>query len=134
MMDTQMTTSDFRKILIVDDDADTRFMMSEFLHSLGFDHDVVPDGQICVETLRRNPNLYALVLMDIHMPGVSGIDASRMLRSEQQDPPKAIPIVGVTADSAYSDHRDPQSAFGINRMMAKPVKLTDLNRTILDFV
>jgi CheY-like chemotaxis protein len=129
-----MTTSCLPKILVVDDDEDSRFMMSEFLDSLGYDHDVLPDGAVCVDTLKRNPHTYALILMDIHMPGVSGVEASRRVRQISNDPPRDIPIVGVTADTAYSDHRDPQRAFGINRMMAKPVRLTELDETIHDFV
>ena len=129
-----MTKTAVRKILVADDDPDTRFMMSEFLDCLGFDHEVVPDGHDCVEELRRNPFTYALVLMDIHMPGISGIEASKMVRRAEEDPPSGIPIVGVTADFAYSEHDNPQKAFGINRMMSKPVKLSQLNETIQDFV
>lgn len=115
------------RILVVEDDTITRFMMSEMCHELGYECETVPGGQECIETLDERPTRYALIMMDIHMPSVSGLDAKTHIRNAERDPPKTLPIIAVTADEHWHNvHRC--RAVGFNDVLPKPVTFEGLRR------
>ena len=116
-------------ILIVEDDTITRFMMTEMCDKLGFRCETVPGGQECIDLVDEDPHRFAMILMDIHMPRVSGLAASQHIRSTRTDPPKNLPIVAVTADEHWHNpHRC--KAAGFNGVIAKPVTLGKLSDTL----
>ncbi|MEX0371565.1 MAG: response regulator [Tateyamaria sp.] len=92
---------DRKKVLLVEDDQFSRFMMREVIDMLGVPVDIAADGQEGCDTLSANPDEYGLVLMDLHMPGMSGIDATRFIRSQSAN--RTVPIIAVTADADYHD-------------------------------
>lgn len=112
--------SDTHKILLVEDDNFTRFMMREIIDTLGVAVDVAEDGEQGCRQLASNPNVYDLVLMDIHMPLLSGVDATKRIRALPDDPPKNVPIIAVTADEAYHDEIV-VNKYGMNGFLAKPI-------------
>ncbi|MCF6445335.1 response regulator [Nereida sp. MMG025] len=121
------------KILIVEDDPETRFMMAEFMDALGYDYELAHDGSHCIAQVVRNPAEYALILMDIHMPEVSGLEASAWIRGLDADPPRSTPIVLMSADTAY--HCDKSATdLGLSGTLPKPVALNDLGATIQQHV
>lgn len=111
-----------KKILIVEDDAFTRFMMKMIIETLevGVDVHLASDGTSGCARLESDPETYALVLMDIHMPNLSGIEATRRIRSNTDDPPRNVPIIAVTADPDYH-HPMAVQTHGMNGYMAKPI-------------
>lgn len=109
-----------KKVLLVEDDAFTRFMMREIIDTLGIDVEIAADGDEGCRTLSDRPGEFGLVLMDLHMPVMSGIDAARQIRSGAQNPPRDLPIIAVTADVSYHDH-DMLSEMGMNGYVSKPV-------------
>ncbi|GAB7047022.1 response regulator transcription factor [Catenuloplanes indicus] len=68
-------------VLIADDDADIRDLVAFKLEQVGYDVIAVEDGQSALEAARRNQP--ALAVLDVSMPGLSGIDVCRMLRADQ---------------------------------------------------
>lgn len=115
------------RILVVEDDTITRFMMSEMCDALGYECDVVPGGQECIDLVEREPTRFGIIMMDIHMPRVSGLEANAHIRNAETDPPKNLPIVAVTADEHWhSIHRC--RAAGFNDVLSKPVTLDGLRR------
>ena len=84
-----------KKIIVVDDDATTRFMMSELLDAMGYECETVSSGMACIALLRMRPNEFSMVLMDIHMPGVTGLDTVSYIRTLEEDPPLP-PIAAFT--------------------------------------
>lgn len=111
-----------KKILIVEDDHFTRFMMKKIIDTmdLGLNVDVAEDGNAGCERLENCPNDYALVLMDIHMPNLSGIDATKRIRLNESDPPSKVPIIAVTADADYH-HPMAVQEHGMDGFMSKPI-------------
>ncbi len=111
-----------KKILIVEDDEFNRFMMKSIIETLdvGMDVDLEEDGAAGCERIEKEPSEYALVLMDIHMPKLSGIAATKRIRANVDDPPCNIPIVAVTADANYH-HPLAVEAEGMNGFLAKPI-------------
>ena len=67
-----------KKVLIVEDDPATQFMMAEFMDALGYSYELAEDGDICLDLLANESHRFALILMDIHMPNFR---ASRRLRA-----------------------------------------------------
>ncbi|MEM8655570.1 MAG: response regulator [Pseudomonadota bacterium] len=115
-----------KTVLLIEDDQFSRFMMKEVIDMLGVDVDIAENGKQGCDTLDENPEKYGLVLMDVHMPEMSGIDAARYIRAKQ--PPNAVPIIAVTADVEYHDDRVVER-LGMNGFASKPVspgRLMDL--------
>lgn len=109
-----------RKVLLVEDDEFTRFMMKEIIRTLGVDVEIATNGDEGVKTLAERPTEFGLVLMDLHMPVMSGIDATRKIRNDPGDPPRTVPIVAVTADVTYHD-RARVERLGLTDYASKPV-------------
>lgn len=109
-----------RKVLLVENDEFTRYMMREIILALGVDVEIAVDGQESVDVLSRTPDEFGLVLMDLHMPRVSGIEATQRIRDANLDPPRNLPIIAVTADVAYHDDSIVKE-LGMNGFASKPV-------------
>lgn len=109
-----------RKVLLVENDAFTRYMMREIILALGVDVEIAADGQQSIDILTTAPHDFGLVLMDLHMPQFSGIEATRQIRQAQLDPPSKVPIVALTADAAYQNDSIMQE-LGMKGFAAKPV-------------
>ncbi|WP_435311318.1 response regulator [Primorskyibacter sedentarius] len=122
-----------KKIIVVDDDATTRFMMSELLDAMGYECETVSSGMACIALLRMRPNEFSMVLMDIHMPGVTGLDTVSYIRTLEEDPPRSIPIVAITADSSFHARRTVQT-HGMDDVLAKPVDMALLSQTLKTYL
>lgn len=118
-----------KKILLVEDDYFTRFMMKEIIDTLGIDVDIAVNGQDGCDQLDKCPEEYGLVLMDIHMPKLSGIDATRLIRQKPNDPPRNVAIIAVTADAQYHDN-SVVSKHGMDGFISKPITAGELNGLI----
>jgi len=119
-----------RKVLIVDDIYQNRFLLSEMLSSLGFEASEADNGQTAVEKVRElQPDL---ILMDLFMPGTDGFEATRQIRAIS--PPIRIVIIAVSA-GAYEEHILKSREAGCDDFIAKPVvfeKLLAKMRTYLN--
>jgi len=109
----------------VEDDEFTRFMMKEIIDTLEVPVDVAVNGEDGCNRITSNPEDYALVLMDIHMPKLSGVGATQMIRSSPNDPPRNVAIIAVTADARYHDH-SVVTGHGMDGFIAKPVTAGEL--------
>ena len=125
-------TQTAKKILLAEDDSFTQYMMGEIFSTLGYEYDIAKDGQECQDIVFANPDEYGVILMDIHMPKVSGVDAARGIRSVDTDPPKSIPIIAVTADSDYHDDGTVTSN-GMNGYLRKPIIASEINDIVHKF-
>jgi signal transduction histidine kinase len=112
-------------ILIVEDNELNINTISSYLTAKGYQPIVAQDGQSAIElTKRSHPDL---ILMDIQMPGMDGLEAISRIR--QQPELAKIPIVVLTALAMEGD-RDKCLTAGANDYLTKPVKLKQLNDTI----
>lgn len=113
------------RTLLVEDDPNTRFMMREILEEMGIPFDEACDGQEFLSMIAEAPSAYSLILMDIHMPKLSGLDAVKKLRSADTHPPRDIRTIAVTADSHWHN-QDRVRAAGFDNVLPKPVRLGEL--------
>jgi CheY-like chemotaxis protein len=116
------------KVLIVEDHDDVREMMRFVLAAYGCDVVEATNGHEAVEKARLdNPDL---ILMDIAMPIMDGLDATRAIR--QHHSLSGIPIVGVTAfDDMYGERA---SSAGFDNIIPKPVDFARLHSVISKYL
>lgn len=114
------------RILVAEDNLINQKVVLRILQKLGYGADAVADGQEVLEALRRRP--YDLVLMDVRMPRMDGVEATRQIRAEW--PPEQQPrIVAMTA-SARVGERERFLAAGMDDYVSKPVRIRDLVRAL----
>src|SRR5690349_1001584 len=111
------------RILIVDDDAGQRSLLNSFLTSQGFDTVPVASGERALEVLRSEQ--FAMMISDVRMPGISGLETLRRARQENA----VLPVLLVTA---YADIREAVGAMrdGALNYLAKPIDLNELLATV----
>ena len=109
-----------RRVLVVDDDAFNRELLSAMLDSLGHEVEMAEGG---VEALAKLALDIDLVLLDVMMPGMDGFEVVRRMREEQES--KDVPIVIVTAMDEKADRLRAVEE-GANDFISKPVDLTEL--------
>lgn len=84
------------------------------------------DGESAVETFAASaPHEYDVVLMDIMMPGIDGLEATRQIRALDRDDAATTPIIAVSAN-AFADDRRLSREAGMNAHLSKPVSSQDL--------
>ncbi len=114
------------RILVAEDNLVNQKVIRLFLVSAGHDVDIVADGQEAVEAV--NSQAYDLVLMDVHMPKMDGITATKLIR-EQGGIGATIPIIAVTAKAMVGD-RETYIAAGMNDFVSKPINTAELHEAI----
>jgi signal transduction histidine kinase/CheY-like chemotaxis protein len=111
-------------ILVAEDNEINALLARSLLTRLGHRPTVATDGQAAYETwaaARAAGTPYDLVFMDVHMPGVDGLEAARRIRSDENDGEfKRTPIVALTAN-AYSEDREICLAAGMDAFLVKPL-------------
>src|SRR5205823_1317799 len=121
---------DGKKVLLVDDDIRNVFALTSALEQHGMEVLHAESGKEGIELLKRSPDI-EVVLMDVMMPGLDGLDTMRIIR--QLDSYRDIPIIAVTAKAMMGD-RDKCLAAGATDYVAKPVNidllLATLSRTL----
>ncbi len=110
-------SEDKLRVLVADDNAINREVALLTLESRGHAVDIVCNGVAAVQAAREKP--YDLVLMDIHMPVMDGIAATREIRQIPGMNSK-MPIIALTADAMVGD-RERYLSLGMDDYMAKPV-------------
>jgi PAS domain S-box-containing protein len=118
-----------RRILLVEDDALNREIAALLLGQAGLDVDPAEDGDVAVALVSNRD--YALILMDMQMPVMGGIEATRQIRA--MDRGREIPIVAITAN-AFAEDRERCLAAGMNDFIGKPFSPDALYATILKWL
>jgi PAS domain S-box-containing protein len=105
------------KVLVVDDNATNRLVAVKILEQFGAEAETAEDGLLAVEAVKASQ--FDLVLMDIQMPNMDGLDATREIRSLQA-PSRLVTIVAMTANVS-PNQLETYEAAGMNGVIAKPV-------------
>lgn len=105
------------KILLAEDNAVNQQVAFALLGKRGYEVEVVGDGLQALEAVLAGS--HDLVLMDIQMPLMDGLEATREIRKHKG--PKELPIIALTAH-AFQEERDRTAAAGMNDFLAKPFK------------
>ncbi|MFD2786330.1 response regulator [Hymenobacter rubripertinctus] len=124
------------KILVVDDEADVRALFEQRfrreIRSGVFSFSFAYSGEEALEYLHRHASEVVLILSDINMPGMSGLELLRHIRQEYDAPPPPAPPQ-VMMLTAYGDEASRQQALalGANDFLTKPVDFSALKEKLL---
>jgi CheY-like chemotaxis protein len=114
-------TATGRRVLIVEDDANSRWALCALLKRLGFDCRAASNGQEALELVRSfHPEA---VIMDLMMPVLDGVEATRRLKADART--RDIPVLAVTANATPGGRSAARRA-GADEFLTKPVVLTEL--------
>jgi len=117
-----------KRVLVAEDNKINFFVANKFLVNWGIIVSHVENGQLALEKLQTED--YDLILMDLHMPIMDGIEATRIIRRSENPRIKNIPIVALTA-AIMSESHDKIDDLKINDYVLKPFKPLDLFQRIL---
>ena len=117
------------RVLLVEDEPVTREIARELLEEAGLSIDMATDGAQAVEMAGRET--YALILMDMQMPRMNGLDATRAIRRQAGN--AATPILAMTAN-AFDEDRERCLEAGMDDHLAKPVEPTALFSAVLHWL
>ncbi len=113
--------------LLLAEDNDLNYEIeAELLSMHGITCDRAENGKICVEKFNRTPaGTYQAILMDMQMPEMNGIEATRKIRALSRPDAKTVPIIATTAN-AFKEDMERCFAAGMNDHMSKPLDIHKL--------
>ncbi len=115
------------KILVVDDDQESRNLLCEVLKAEGYAPHAVANGLAAREVLSRDVE-YRIVIADLQMPGESGLELLRKLRQENSK----HEIILMSSFMSGAEKKEAK-ALGAHALLDKPFQLTELLQTVADF-
>ena len=115
-------------ILVVDDNETNRLVASMLLDAAGCTYETADDGMAAVEAVASRP--FDLVLMDVKMPRMGGLEATRLIRGAN-GPERLLPIVALTANADREDARR-YLGIGMDAVVRKPIKPAELYAAIAE--
>jgi two-component system sensor histidine kinase/response regulator len=116
------------KVLVAEDNAVNKKLIEVVLCKLGFEGHIVSNGKEAVEKAMNDE--YDVCLMDIHMPVMSGIEATEQIRRKGNT---KLPIIALTAD-AFKEGRDQCLRAGMNDFLSRPVQSKKLEQKIMEWI
>lgn len=121
-------------VLVVEDNEINLEIVQTFLESWNLDVDAAENGQVALEKFKDfQPGWYRLVLMDIRMPVMDGLTATRQIRRLNREDAGTIPIMALTANASPEDIRSAQGV-GLDAYLTKPIEMKFLHRKIKEFM
>lgn len=115
-------------LLLAEDHPVNQELVKGLLGREGAEVIIAEDGSQALEMLRNRPGI-DLVLMDIHMPVMNGVEATRRIRSELERPQSGVPVIALTASVMNSDIALYRKS-GMNDVLAKPFTRESLIRIV----
>ena len=115
-----------KKVLLVEDNELNLDIAKSLLELKDIEVDTAVNGVLAVEAFRCSaPGDYMAILMDIRMPVMDGLEASRVIRQAERPDALTIPIIAMTAN-AFDDDRSKALEAGINSYLVKPIDINQL--------
>ena len=120
-------------LLVVDDEEKIRQIIRKYAEFEGHTVTEAADGMEAVMLCRQNPDLYSIIIMDVMMPVMNGLEASRQIRSLSRPDGNMIPILAMTAQDAISVSSQCRQ-YGMDDYVLKPADPEQLTKMILKYV
>lgn len=118
------------RVLLVEDYAPNIQITTSIVRELGYEIDVAESGDKALEKFRADPKRYAVLLMDLQMPDIDGLEITRLIRiheKEYRTPP--VPIIAITGN-ATEDDRIICKKGGMDDYLSKPFRFKDLEEKL----
>jgi DNA-binding response OmpR family regulator/HPt (histidine-containing phosphotransfer) domain-containing protein len=114
-------------VLVAEDSKTNQFVIRGQLQRLGIACELVNDGRQAWEVLTENPGRYGLLLTDCHMPFIDGYKLTGLIRDQELNTGKHLPVVALTAN-ALDGEAEICRAAGMDDYLSKPTNLDTLNQ------
>ena len=115
------------KILLAEDNVINQKLATRILKKCGHSVVVVGDGRKAIAALEGKP--FDLVLMDVQLPGMSGLEATAAIRKKEEETGRHVLIIATTAEAMQGDRKKCLEA-GMDAYLSKPIKNVELFKTI----
>lgn len=124
-----MAQSPYQRIFVVDDDEDDQFLLRQVLqqHTPTASVEVLADGEVLLTALAQAQSLPHLVLLDLNMPRMGGLEALKHIRANQDY--DQLPIVILTTSDSFADQAQAKALHATDYLI-KPGTNEQLNRLI----
>ncbi len=119
------------QVLLVEDNEISQKTLSQLLNFKDCGVTIAANGKQAVEAFSKRA--YDLILMDVQMPEMDGLDATRIIRGLERGTGRRIPIVAITGYALEGDKERCLKA-GMDGYLAKPVGMDDLFRVVEEFL
>lgn len=121
-----------KHMLVCEDNDLNAEIIKHVLENAGISVFVLPNGKVGVEAfVKSKPGFFDAILMDIRMPEMDGLEATRAIRASSHPDAKVIPIVAMSAN-AYDEDREKSRKAGMNRHLAKPIDTHNVLSTLAE--
>jgi len=125
-----MAMEKLRKVLVVEDNLINQKLMTLLLENLGSNVTIATNGEIGVELYKEGS--YELILMDVQMPVMDGLEATKLIREHEKTTGHHVPIIALTANAMKGDREECINA-GMDDYLPKPVKKNDFMDMVMKF-
>lgn len=123
-----------KHVLVAEDNALNMEIICEILNMCGLDVTQAENGRVAVERfMESEPGYFDLVFMDLQMPEMNGLEATRAIRGLERPDAATVPIIAITAN-AFNDDKAASRAAGMNEHLAKPIDFVKLNSILEEFL
>ncbi len=131
---SQDVIPDFSKIniLVAEDIEINRFILCSLLEETKINIDEAVNGLEAVELFKNNPDKYDIIFMDLHMPEMNGLEATKVIRNMGTKKSEVIPIIALTA-SAFKENIDECINAGMNDHIPKPIDINVIIEKIKEY-
>lgn len=119
--------SDKKKVLVAEDSSVIQNLTKRILQFQNFDITSVRDGQQVIDAVEKEN--YDVILMDINMPKMNGMECSRAIRDMQDQQKAKVPIIAISGNAMNYSEEDFKNA-GINEFIQKPIDFDQLVETV----
>ena len=122
------------RVLIAEDNELNREIAKTLLEEYDIIIEEAEDGKICFDKFVKSEiNYFQCILMDLRMPNMDGIEATKQIRSLDRVDAWSIPIIAMTADAFQEDVQRVKDA-GMNEHLSKPLDIINVMSTIASFL
>lgn len=123
-----------KRILVAEDIAVNREIVGEVLKKTGASMEFAEDGQVCVDLIAEKPaGYFDMILMDIMMPRIDGVEATKQIRGMEDSAKAGIPIIAMTANTTEKDRNEAFEA-GMDAFTEKPFIIDKLLYTMRQYL
>ena len=121
------------KVLLVEDNELNVFVAKTILEKMKCDVDIAENGEKAVEKFKESAQqFYDVILMDVHMPVMDGLEATRQIRQLERKDASSVPIIAMTADAFDKEKKKTLDA-GMNNHLAKPINPSVLYEVLSEY-
>ena len=129
-MDEEVVTDFSGKTILIVDDLEINLEIAlALLEPTGVTMDTAQSGKQAYDAFIKKPNRYDLILMDMQMPEIDGLEATKMIRSSDNPRSSSIPIIAMTAN-VFKEDIDKCLTVGMNGHLGKPIDMDDVIKTL----